>query len=377
MLSIKQTLFLIFGITSFIVFYVGFLNFLTLESEFVGMSEFEKMQIEQHRTRILLFSVITSIGVGIGTLFISKKITKPLENLENMMKNFAVNHTISEQNFNTNFKELENLKLDFQKMAQTIENTLKLEKKLNLQLKDLDRQRNEFTAMMSHELKTPLFPIKGYAQILKKENLSGNLNKLQSEAVNEIYQSTKRLDKLIGDILTAQKIERGQITFNKKFVKVDNILNEQIVNLKPVLDEKYIQIKIIETSSKEIYTDTDRIGEVFTNLIINAIDFIPENNGKIELGAFFNENKIVFYVRDNGSGIPQNKLNNLFKKFYQIDSSHKRNHDGSGLGLAICRGIVEGLGGQIWVESIPNRRTAFYFSLPINSVIQNTEIYER
>ena len=377
MLTIKQTLFLIFGITSFIIFYVGFLNFLTLDTDLNGISELEKTKIEQHRMRILLFSIITSIGVGIGTLFISKKIISPIENLENLMKNFAKNPKTPKEKFHTNFKELENLKLHFQKMTETIENTITLEKKLNHQLKDLERQRNEFTAMMSHELKTPLFPIKGYAQILKKENLSGNLNKLQSEAVNEIYESSKRLDKLIGDILTAQKIERGQLTFNKKFTKVNDILTDQVSKLKPILDEKRIQINISETSNKEIYTDSDRINEVFTNLITNSIDFIPEGDGQINIGAYFNENKAIFYVQDNGSGIPQNKLNNLFKKFYQIDSSAKRKHDGSGLGLAICKGIIEGLGGKIWVESIPRQKTSFYFSLPILTLVSQNELHRR
>ncbi|MDX1596422.1 MAG: HAMP domain-containing sensor histidine kinase [Nitrosopumilaceae archaeon] len=353
------------------------MNFLTLDTDLNGISELEKTKIEQHRMRILLFSIITSIGVGIGTLFISKKIISPIENLENLMKNFAKNPKTPKEKFHTNFKELENLKLHFQKMTETIENTITLEKKLNHQLKDLERQRNEFTAMMSHELKTPLFPIKGYAQILKKENLSGNLNKLQSEAVNEIYESSKRLDKLIGDILTAQKIERGQLTFNKKFTKVNDILTDQVSKLKPILDEKRIQINISETSNKEIYTDSDRINEVFTNLITNSIDFIPEGDGQINIGAYFNENKAIFYVQDNGSGIPQNKLNNLFKKFYQIDSSAKRKHDGSGLGLAICKGIIEGLGGKIWVESIPRQKTSFYFSLPILTLVSQNELHRR
>jgi len=316
-----------------------------------------------HGQRVLLFSIIAAIGVGIGTLYISKKITDPIEKLETSIKNFTTHPITVEDNIDTSFKEFQNLSQDFQKMSKTIENTLALEKKLNLELHEIDREKNEFTAMISHELKTPLFPIKGYAQILKKEKLSGNLNPVQREAVNEIYESTKRLDKLIADILIAQKLEMGRLSFDKIDVLVSDLMQDQINSTKPLLTEK--NIKLINTNNYNgtIFTDKYRISQIFTNLITNAVDFVNEKTGVIEIGCLDNKDTIIFYVKDNGSGIPQHQLNNLFKKFYQIDSSSKRSHYGSGLGLAICKGIIEGLNGNIWVESDLGKGTCFYFTV--------------
>ena len=328
-----------------------------------------ELAFEEHGKRILVFAVIVSIGVGIGTLFISKKITTPIEKLEKSIRDFTKNPIQIDTELKSNFSELENLNNDFKKMTKTIENTLNLEKKLNIELQEIDREKDEFSAMISHELKTPLFPIKGYAQILLKEKLAGRLNALQSEAVNEIYESAKRLDKLIGDILAAQKLEMKKMTLSKSDVTVKELISMQIQNLSPLANEKQVNLKIGSLNNVILNTDKDRINEIFTNLITNAIDFVPKNKGIIEIGAYDSDEQIIFYVKDNGDGIPQYKLKNLFKKFYQIDSSPKRKHDGSGLGLAICKGLIENLGGKIWVESKEGKGTCFYFTLKKSSII--------
>lgn len=113
-----------------------------------------------------------------------------------------------------------------------------------------------------------------------------------------------------------------------------------------------------------IFVDKYRISQIFTNLITNTEDFVNEKTDVMEIECLDNKNTIIFYVKDNGSGIPQYQLNNLFKKFYQIDSSSKRSHNGSGLGLAICKGIIEGMNGNIWVESDLGQGTCFYFTVP-------------
>ena len=95
----------------------------------------------------------------------------------------------------------------------------------------------------------------------------------------------------------------------------------------------------------------------------NSADFVPEN-GRIEINAQSKDGKVVFYVKDNGIGIPKEKQDDLFKKFYQIDTSFKRKHGGTGLGLVICKGIMEGLDGNIWLESDDGKGATFYFSLP-------------
>jgi signal transduction histidine kinase len=120
-------------------------------------------------------------------------------------------------------------------------------------------------------------------------------------------------------------------------------------------------------STKEhliIKSDRNRIEQVLNNLILNAVDFVPYEKGEIEYGAQSKDDEVLFYVKDNGIGIPAEKQKNLFNKFYQIDTSLTRKHGGSGLGLAISKGIISGLGGKIWVESELGRGAAFYFTIP-------------
>ena len=101
----------------------------------------------------------------------------------------------------------------------------------------------------------------------------------------------------------------------------------------------------------------------------NAMEFVPKENGRIEIGTTNDENGITFYVKDNGVGISDEEQKMIFKKFFQIDTSPTREHDGSGLGLAICRGIIERLGGKIWVESKINQGSTFFFTIPNSSSI--------
>ena len=96
----------------------------------------------------------------------------------------------------------------------------------------------------------------------------------------------------------------------------------------------------------------------------NGVDFVLDKNGRIEIGAESQDKEVLFYVKDNGIGIPKDKIKNMFKKFYQVDSSYTRKHSGSGLGLSICKGFIEGMDGKIWVESESGAGTTFYFTLP-------------
>ena len=109
---------------------------------------------------------------------------------------------------------------------------------------------------------------------------------------------------------------------------------------------------------------TREISQVFSNLISNALAFRPVKNGVIEIGTLDNSDCVTFFVLDNGIGISEEQQKNIFKKFYQVDTSSKRKKEGSGLGLSICEGIVRNLGGRMWVESVINQGTTFFFDLP-------------
>jgi len=115
--------------------------------------------------------------------------------------------------------------------------------------------------------------------------------------------------------------------------------------------------------TRDTHTETHTLKET---LIRNAVDFVPSKNGKIEVATRRESEKMIFHVKDNGIGISKDKQHYIFKKFYQVDTSHRRQHGGTGLGLVICKGIVQSLGGEIWFESEPGTRTEFSFSIPVN-----------
>ncbi len=225
-------------------------------------------------------------------------------------------------------------------------------------------EKDEFAAMVSHELKTPIFPILLHCEMLKDPSMLGKLSPDQLDSVLQIELMAKRLDTLTGDILDAQKIDMNQMKFFKTKFKISEFFNEIIENSKILAAKKNISFTTSSDNLK-IYTDRDRLLQAFTNLIRNAIGYVHKNTGKIQITATSENEDILFSVKDNGIGIDSDKISNLFRKFYQVDTSLKRKHDsGTGLGLVICKGIINGLGGEIWAESELRTGSTFFFRIP-------------
>lgn len=231
--------------------------------------------------------------------------------------------------------------------------------------KKSDVLKEEFFSMITHELKTPLTPIIGHCGMLKESNLLGELNATQLKSVNDIERNSVRLEHLIEDILDAQKLDLGKMLFNKKSFQIDEFMKNMESDLSSLMKDKQIEFVSQNSINTTITSDENRIKQVMDNLVKNAVDFVPKKTGRIEIGAELENSEIVFHIKDNGIGIPKDKQHNLFKKFYQVDTSTKRKHGGTGLGLVICKGIVDGLGGDLWVESDEGKGTIFYFSIPI------------
>ena len=356
MLPIKHTLFLVSGVSSFIIFYMGLVNFLTSVEQSTGMI-------------LLFFSVFVAAGTLLGTVYISKSITKPIEKLAERMTDFSKTNKMSNKNqIKTNVTEIFQLNENFEIMGDRVEKTIEVQNEYVQKLKDMDRKKVEFSSMVSHELKTPLVPILGYVQMLQKDNFLGELNEKQTEAVNEIYSSAIKLQRLVGDIMTTQKLELGKLDFNSENISVSVMLDDILKEFKPITNEKNITLNLNFSGDLSIFSDKDRINQVFTNLIRNAIDFVAKDTGIVTIGAKDDSEYVEFFVQDNGPGISKENQKEIFKKFYQIDTSTSRKRGGSGLGLAICKGIIEALGGKIWVKSEENVQTTFYFKIPKKSI---------
>ena len=301
------------------------------------------------------------IGFFFISLMTSKKLVAPVKKLRTQVRKIAE----GDYDASVTLKRED----EFGELA-------KMTNQLAAELKQSTKQKQEFLAMITHELKTPLTPIQGFCEMLKDPDM-GELNEDQKEAVDEIYNNSEELLHLIGNVLTAQKIEINQLKFNIQEIGVDEFIEGRYRSLLPLMVEK--GIKFVNSTEKGLVANGDnkKLNEVFANLVENSIDFVPDKNGRIEIGAKSRNKDVLFYVKDNGKGIPKDKIKNMFKKFYQIDSSYTRKHGGSGLGLSICKGYIEGLGGKMWVESEPNVETTFYFTLARVQQKTSFEEYEK
>jgi len=229
-------------------------------------------------------------------------------------------------------------------------------------LNKLELKKEELLAIIAHELKTPLSTMLGFAQMLDMQMIKGTLNPTQQKSIKIINRNVSDLKKMIVDLLDSQKIDLEKMRFENTHVDVNKLMEEFGSHFENLLQEKQIQFV---TSTKEkisLTTDRTRLQQVFEHLILNAIDFVPNEGGKIEIASQTKDDDIIFYVKDNGIGISSERQKDIFKK--EFNKSITRTHGGTGLGLSICKGIINGLEGKIWVESEKGKGTTFFFTIP-------------
>jgi signal transduction histidine kinase len=251
-----------------------------------------------------------------------------------------------------------NKSLEFEVASKTSEITKSNEllKRANKKLMELDKLKSDFVSMVSHELKTPLTPMKTSAEFLLQNDPDLNVRR---EMLELIVRNIDRQTIMVNDMLDISRIESGNMRFRKEMQDMDEIINSAIETMKKQLEDKKINITTdIPTALSRINADKDKLIQVFINLLSNALKFTP-SGGNVEIKANESEKYIEVYVKDNGIGIPPDKINKIFNKFYQIDNTSARLYGGSGLGLAITKSIVEGHGGTIRVESTPDEGSVF------------------
>jgi len=228
--------------------------------------------------------------------------------------------------------------------------------------KRIEKSKDEFLAMITHELKTPLVPIQGYADILLSGHL-GDLTKEQKERLELIKTSSGSLLQLITDLLDAQKLELGQLRMKKESVSIGSTIQKAIDTMLPEVQE--IQVQLTHNAKDIVIShDQERIIQVLTNLIKNSLKAVSSKTGQIQVLMHDSPKMVLVSVKDNGVGIPQEYLKTIFKKFYQVDSSLTREKGGSGLGLSICKGIVEEHNGKIMAENNTDGGVTISFALP-------------
>ncbi len=231
------------------------------------------------------------------------------------------------------------------------------------ELKKMDELKEEFFMMFSKECQIPLELVKKYCNVIKDSTVE-KLDSKQIEAVSEIHNNVSKLEQLIQDTIDVQKLNSNKMEFKKELFQVDEFIQQVDDVCSSMMGEKKIEFLTHSSKKYALTSDKTRLQQVFYNLVQNAVDFVPQEKGKIEIAAREEGDSILFYVKDNGMGISEKRKESVFKKFYQVDLSFKRKYGGSGFGLVICKEIVENLGGKIWFESKEAEGTTFYFSIP-------------
>jgi len=229
-----------------------------------------------------------------------------------------------------------------------------------------NKAKSQFLANMSHELRTPINAMLGFSKILKVQHI-GPLNTIQNEYLEHIIESSKRLLALIDDILDLSRVEAGKIEITKDVFNIDKLMKQIATTYSSIITKRGLtfQIHLTQDRPKYFISDEYRIEQILKNLISNAIKFT--DHGKIEVFVSIkSENELLFEVRDTGIGIPIDKKNSLFDKFFQADSSYAKKFSGAGLGLAISKELVELLGGKIWLESDVGKGSRFFFTLKVD-----------
>jgi PAS domain S-box-containing protein len=227
------------------------------------------------------------------------------------------------------------------------------------------RLENEFISLVSHELRTPLTSLLGALDLLNSGRL-GTLNVQGLKVLSIAVTNTERLMRLINDILDLERMKSGRIAMRKIQCNAADLLTQSVEAMQAMAEQA--QVTLIERSlAVELWADPDRMLQTLTNLLSNAIKF-SEPGSTVWIGSEItaSHTQLLITVKDQGRGIPVDKLQLIFDRFQQVDASDSRKKGGTGLGLAICRRIVEQHDGKIWAESTLGEGSTFYITLPLS-----------
>lgn len=229
----------------------------------------------------------------------------------------------------------------------------------------VDRMKSEFISIASHQLRTPLAAINTYANLLSS-GYEGKLNKGQQEYLSIILSSVDRMNVLISTLLDIAKLEEGTLSVRIKRIDVDELLQSALRELKQLVTDKDIKLTV-DLPKKKIFIDCDPLllGEVYRNLISNAIKYTPAS-GSVKVRVRLKDNELQFRIDDTGYGIPESLQSQVFTKFFRAANIQRRDTSGTGLGLYMVKQIADVLGGRLEFESQEDKGSSFRFNLPLS-----------
>lgn len=294
---------------------------------------------------ILAFYVFSFIIATVLTLYISRYILSPVEHLSDASKKVAHGDFTVQIPLDSDSDELNVTISNFNSMVR--------------ELRSIETLRDDFIANVSHEFKTPLSAIEGYAMLLQEKNLG---DKEREECARKILQSTARLNDLTGNILLLSKLDNQNYPQENTTFSLDEQIRQAVLMFESVWTKKQIDIDC-DMPDVSFVGPQSLLNHVWINLIGNAVKFVKgDGSGRITVRLTPNEKNVVVTVADNGIGMDDKTIAHIFEKFYQGDTS--RRSSGNGLGLALCKKIVESLHGTITAKGAPGEGSVFTVVLP-------------
>jgi signal transduction histidine kinase len=275
-------------------------------------------------------------------MFVSRRILKPISDLN------AATNLVARGKFNVRVAESKE-----KEYAQLIKNFNRMAEELS----GIETLRGDFISNVSHEFKTPLASIQGFAKLLQDDTIT---EEERSEYTQIIINETSRLSKLTSDILKLSKLENQKTIINKRRFSIDEQIRTILLVLEPEWTKKNIELDI-SLDTVYYYGNEDLMAQIWQNIINNAIKFTPEN-GHIGVRLFSNEKNITVRISDDGPSIPPETIERIFDKFYQGDNSRKT--EGNGLGLALVKRIIDLCDGKMSVENLYDGGVCFVVELP-------------
>jgi two-component system phosphate regulon sensor histidine kinase PhoR len=230
------------------------------------------------------------------------------------------------------------------------------------ELKEMDQMKTDLMSMVTHEIRTPLATVRGFAQILLKGGIGGDKSKEFLEIIN---RQSNRLVNLVNDFLDITRIESGRQVITKGPVDMDKLIQNAVADLKPLADEKNISLQYASPGGlPEVFGDRNLIEQVLINLLSNAIKYSPKG-AWAKVAAAQQNGSVSIAVQDNGLGIPKESIPRLFEKFYRVRCDDRKDIIGTGLGLSLVKQIIDVHQGTIRVESEHGKGSTFTFTVPV------------
>ncbi len=299
-----------------------------------------------------LATVVALIAAVLASFFISRQVVGPVQRM------MAISHRIAEGEYeqrlnvsgsvqSNHLDELDQLALTFNQMADKLEKT--------------EAMRRQLIGDVSHELRTPLTAIKGYM-----EGLMDGVLPATPDTFQQVHTEADRLQRLVNDLQELSRVEAGAFQLKIRPVSMDDLIDTVMGHLNRQFEEKGILLeKGQPVGLLKVAADKDRILQVLTNLVGNALQY-TQPGGKVRIETSRNKNELVISIIDTGIGISPEHLPHIFNRFYRTDKSRARASGGSGIGLTIAQALVKAHHGRIWAESAgEGKGSSFHFTLPL------------